>query len=865
VRRTAGAARHLKTASLLVAIGALLPACTPPARADSLAARPDRAPPPARAARAADFPRRSGDASSAPRAPSLPPLPASAEAPADEQAGVGSTAGEADPLVSNGLGSPLCRGGLGGEALSASGRRACETSGFAAAGAPTSNFGLDVHIDTGFLGLSSGSLLRVVQDLLIAPVWMALVWAVHALVVMLEWSFTFDLLDSASAGLGAGLRHAQAQLTEPLLAGVLAVASVLALYHGLIRRRVGETLAGVLLAGTMMAGGLWVMADPSGTVGALGGWANQASLGTLAVSARGSPAGAGRTLGDSMASIFAAAIEVPWCYLEFGDVGWCRNPARLDPALRSAGLRIAARELALVPGAGGAASRSLEHSAELLRTARSNGALFLALPANGPDRNSINDEGSLLRTMCHSGTATACRGPAAAQAEFRTGSGTLKRIGGLVLILAGVLGMLLLFGFIALRLLGAAILSLLYLLLAPAAVLAPALGETGRTVFRRWAAQLLAAVMSKLLFAFLLGAALGVLAILAALEALGWWTQWLLMSAFWWGAYGRRHQILTAGAGSARPEVDMRRASLGRRAREALEPPRRLVGAARAVSARLRHPAPEVRLPGGITRAARERTRAQLDEQATRTLAHDDRRAAQLARELPQRRALLAAKHAQLERIQRARTAALAAHDPRRAAKLAVRGGRVEEETAQEHERVRAALARKHTRGRRGARGAEQLRERARFLDEQGALADSRRVRAGAPRDYAGLAGLAGFAREEYERLAPARRREAWLEIDRELALRRRLPLAAHDIALEGEQVPTRREQHAAARAMDNALERRMREDGHELPLSRASWLEAWRRESSARAARGANQSPVMRDAREVLMRRKRQLGYGRD
>ena len=77
---------------------------------------------------------------------------------------------------------------------------------------------------------------------------MALVWAVHALVVMLEWCFTIDLLDSpAAGGLGSGLRQMQAAFTEPWLAIVLAVASVLALYNGLVRRRVAETLGQALL------------------------------------------------------------------------------------------------------------------------------------------------------------------------------------------------------------------------------------------------------------------------------------------------------------------------------------------------------------------------------------------------------------------------------------------------------------------------------------------------------------------------------------------------------------------------------------------------------------------------------------------
>ena len=111
----------------------------------------------------------------------------------------------------------------------------------------------------------------IVQDLIVTPLWMALVWAVHALVVMLEWCFTIDLLDGGTAvGVGRGLREMQAAFTEPWLPIVLAAASVLALYHGLIRRRVADTLGEALLMGAMMVAGIWVITDPTGTVGALG-------------------------------------------------------------------------------------------------------------------------------------------------------------------------------------------------------------------------------------------------------------------------------------------------------------------------------------------------------------------------------------------------------------------------------------------------------------------------------------------------------------------------------------------------------------------------------------------------------------------
>ena len=228
-------------------------------------------------------------------------------------------------------------------------RSHCETSGFPAAAAPTGNYGIDINIDTGPLGLSSASLLSAVQNLLLTPLWMAVVWAVHALIVMLQWAFTIDLLDGpAGGGLGRGLRQAQTALTFPWLALALSVASVLALYNGIVRRRVSDTLGQLLLSAAMVLGGMWVIADPAGTVGSLAMLANQTSLATLAVVAGEDPSNAGRVLGGGLNTVFATVVDDPWCYLEFGDVDWCRNPARLDRRLRAAALPIAASELALL-------------------------------------------------------------------------------------------------------------------------------------------------------------------------------------------------------------------------------------------------------------------------------------------------------------------------------------------------------------------------------------------------------------------------------------------------------------------------------------------------------------------------------------
>jgi hypothetical protein len=899
---TRGIARLIVRATLLASVlsagaGWAFPDTAALARAGAAASRPADAP----AARG----HRSRAVSKAPSGPALTSGTASPEGVADESARA-SPQGEVDPLVSNGLGSPLCKGVLGASGLPAASRRNCETSGFVAAPAPTGNYGIDVHIDTGVLGISSGGLLSIVQDLFVTPVWMALVWLVHAVVVMLEWCFTIDLLDSAAAGgIGSGLRQMETALTEPWLAIVLAIASVLALYNGLIRRRVAETLGQALLMTTMMVGGMWVIADPTGTVGALGQWANQASLGTLAVAARGTPAGAGGVLARSMDAVFAAAIEAPWCYLEFGDVAWCRDPARLDPQLRGAGLGIAVRELSLIKcklgsdpfapcvAPGSSQARAIEHSAELLREAQSNGAIFLALPANGPARNSINESGSLLRTMCQSSEATNCRGATAAQAQFRTNAGTWSRVGGLLLIGMGVLGMTLLLGFIALRLLAAAIFSLLYLLVAPGMVLAPALGEGGRAVFRRWVTQLLGAVVSKLVFSFLLGVVLAVLAVLSAMQALGWWTQWLLMSAFWWGAYMRRHQALGVAGGARGGEHAGRPRSLGHRMRHALESPRQAIAAARWVDKRLggspsseeqpgrrpREGRQRRRAGGKRTPAARERARVGLerapewrDAQVRRTLEHDRRDAHARLEAAPAIRAGLTAKRSQLERVRRERAKAQAGGDARRAAELQHRSRRVAEQIQREQAQLdvlrRVAGVRRHpARRSHGGFEREQLRERGRFLDAQATLpraaAAAGGSKSGRPtgerRDYPGLAGLAGYGRKQYERLAPGRQRAARVEIDRELALRGEMHGAATGTTPSGAPKIARRATGTSAKDLDDAIGGRVREGRYPAPGARAerpgsgSWREVPQPESS-----------VMRDAREVAARRKRQLGRDR-
>jgi hypothetical protein len=491
----------------------------------------------------------------APRAPGGPPLvsgssayaaPSQAHSQGSEESEPESAAAGEDPLVRNGLGSPLCRMPAG--EISSAAAAECRTSGFVGSSAPSQDYSFDVNIDTP-LGVNVDT---VLQDYVVRPIWIFLTWLVRLVLVALEWAYSLELLNGPVAGeLAPALRAAQAQFTQPWLASVLACAAVLAAYQGIVRRRVAQTLGEALALLAMIAGTMFVIADPTGTIGALSRWAQQASVGSFAAIGTGSPARPYRSLAASMQVLFHASIDGPWCFLEFGNVSWCDQPARLDPRLRKAAVRIAAELEAQAHGKGadGVGARDLMRRVDLLRQAHTNGEMFLALPPNGPLRNSVKESTSLFYALCGGGSdATSCRGPTAAEAEFRSPSGTLPRLAGVLVIAIGLAGMLLLVGFVVVRLLEAALMSMLFLLLAPAAALAPALGESGRRVFRSWAARLLAAATGKLLWSVLLGALLASMRILLSLSALGWFVQWFLAGALWWGIFMQRHALLSGAA-----------------------------------------------------------------------------------------------------------------------------------------------------------------------------------------------------------------------------------------------------------------------------------------------------------------------------
>jgi hypothetical protein len=809
--------------------------------------------PPAKSAPAAKTPPAKGPA----RAPSKPPLGTGSGAtgltPEEEASASASTSG-GDSLVDNGGGSPLCGKGTRAK-LSPAGQRNCRSSDFEAAAAPTGNYAFDVHINTSVTDWGndlSASVQNVAQW-----GWMLLVAIVHGVIVMLEWSYTVDLLkSSAMREVTKALSETQAAFTRPWLLLALTVASVLAMYHGIVRRQVSETLGQVVLMGVMIMAGFWVIVNPLGTVGALGAWANEAGLGTLGAVVAGTPDTPDRTLAQSMESVFSGTIGGPWCYMEFGNVGWCDDPVNPKSRLDKTALEIATKERAAIGS----------QSAELLADAKTNGDLFLALPANGEQRNSINPIGptesqdGLFNVLCGR-SKEPCHGPTAGEAEFRTQSGTAARVIGLFLIWIGVLGMVLLLGYLALHLLGAAIASLFLLLLAPAAVIAPALGDGGRSLFKRWGAWLLGAVCSKLIFSFLLGVVLLMQRTLMGLTVFGWWAQWLLVSAMWWGAFCKRRQVLGFAHGT---QAGSRGHGIGGlRLASRLMAARELGRAGGMVRRKFSSGPPNAEKRQRIAAAARGRAKEMADKQAGTSLERGYHDAQEQLRAEPQMRARQAQRREKLQDLKTKQASAQQRGHQGRADRVGRAARRVEKDIQLE-ERKHQLARHTVTEGDRAKRQtgnlytAAQHKERGQFLDRQAALPRQRR-------DYASLAGVIGHSPDEWKQLSPQARTKARDAIDRELATRGQLGGAVEDVVNRKEPSLRGLKKLKTEQRFDTALEKRVHAEGHSTPSlgDKPSALDTYLQDSHARA-RARGESGVARGAREAATHRKRQLGRER-
>jgi hypothetical protein len=202
----------------------------------------------------------------------------------------------------------------------------------------------------------------------------------------------------------------------------------------------------------------------------------------------------------------------------------------------------------------------------------------------------------------------------------------------------------------------------------------------------------------------------------------------------------------------------------------------------------------------------------------------------------------------------------VAAGDTRRAESLGRRAARLQAELDDDRDQLIAAartVDAAASAAPQGSDGSPAEGARTRFLDAQAALPGLVEAYwSGSPerRDYAALAGLAGYGPREYRQLSARERRIARVAIDRELALRRS---ARRDAGANSGEGARPSNEHSS----QGQTSQRSTPSDHGVPA--AARRTPPRRSSSTRPARGGfSESRVMRDVREVEAGRKRQLGY---
>jgi hypothetical protein len=232
-----------------------------------------------------------------------------------------------------------------------------------------------------------------------------------------------------------------------------------------------------------------------------------------------------------MSEVFDTTVRRPWCALEFGSVDYC-DKATGDRA------RPTNAELWLQYPAQGWQRGRLHTLMD-----KKQGDHFNFDPIhNTKTLLGINDDRKLpddVEALVH-------RDPP--RASIQNAGGTFPRLALLAVVLVGLSGAVALYSYLGIRLILAAGLGLVLLLIAPPMLLAPALGDGGRATFLTWLKRLLAATVAKFIYAIFLTVVLVASRVFSSLE-FGWFGTWLMSAAFWWGVFVKRHDIINFVAG----------------------------------------------------------------------------------------------------------------------------------------------------------------------------------------------------------------------------------------------------------------------------------------------------------------------------
>lgn len=468
--------------------------------------------------------------------------------------------GSLDPTSVLGVSNPLC--GQRGQ-LSAAQVRNCQSSRSPESAYPVGNYGWDVHIEEGgfITSLFAPAVAFVLQ--IFSVFWLLLLLMLKGCLIVLGFTFSLSpftdnhMLRQIAVGLGSFYNN----FTAPWLTALMVILGGWGLYNGMIRRRAGETMGGMLAALAMMLIAMWMIHSPRETVGRVAEIVNKMSLVAVAAPSSGHLRAPIRSYNDAMASVWNQMTAVPWCAMDFSDVRWCLRAKPSREAIEAAKEGLDPDEpftqalLHDLPEDDDAATRALNRRlSALFGDAPTISSLYLRFsPGSGP-RDALwtyyNGKGDdHVGLPFHVGpqinVGGGTEGAAPDKVAMQGRSGVLPRMVLLLLFIVGLLGGLLLILWIALKLVMAAASAFVLVLLAPLAMFFPVFGAAGRAAFIRWGTSLLGAIVAKLVFSALLGVVLLGSTVLGAGVGGSSPTLGLIATmAFWWACLLNRERYV---------------------------------------------------------------------------------------------------------------------------------------------------------------------------------------------------------------------------------------------------------------------------------------------------------------------------------
>ena len=444
------------------------------------------------------------------------------------------TRGDTDILTENGGASPWCKR----TDLDEASKAVCASSrGAISHPHPLSSYGLDWWIGNKLLNPFDTLAQGVVE-----MGWKLVLWSLSSALLLLDWAFSMELSGKAMPDIEASMLFLHEIVLGPdWMLAAIAMLGLWGLWHGLVKGQTIQTFSGLASAVGMMVIALVIINDPRGTVGEISRWTNQSSVAALSVSSVGVVRNPGQAFGNAQRRLFTSSVVRPWCVMQFGDVHFCdrpwKGPLPGNPFAPAPGAD---------PGAGADAAVQAQRAAadrdtKLCGVPKTVADAWLCYPADSPQRKALYE---------------GLKQQDSAKVNLQESTGAFDRVVLLILVGGGLLGGVASFGYVGGHALLAGTQTIVYLLLAPAMLIAPAAGQRGKDAFIAWFLRLLGSVVSKFAYSIGFGVLVLVTTVIANLRGLGFYPQWLLMSAYWWGVFFKRRDLVNLATLGDRGEAN---------------------------------------------------------------------------------------------------------------------------------------------------------------------------------------------------------------------------------------------------------------------------------------------------------------------